>query len=88
MVPIEVAKLSCKEKALVHDRCRNFDSIATKLGTHVGLIRIQIEFINELCGANRSSNTFLQRKYYTIILSRSRNFDPIIGKLGMKIGIV
>ena len=79
MALIEVKRVACnKEKALVHDRGYNFDSIATKLGTQVGLIRIQIEFVNELCGANRSGNTFLQRKH--LILSRIRNFDPIVSK--------
>ena len=59
---IQVTILSYKEKALVHDKGRNFDFIITKFGTHVGLT--QIKFVDELCGANRSGNTFLQRKYY------------------------
>ena len=60
MTPIEGRRLSSKEKALVHDRGRNFDPILIKLGTNVGIIRIQIRFIDELCGTNRSGNTFLQ----------------------------
>ena len=57
-----MTRLSSKEKALVHDRGRNFDPIIPKLGINVGFIKIQIEFVDELCGANRSDNTFLQRK--------------------------
>ena len=84
---IKVARLSSKEKALVHDRGRNFDLIISKLDKNVGFIMIQIEFIDELCGANRSGNTFLQIKYYNP-LYRSRNFVPIISKFGTKVGLV
>ena len=58
----EMAILSSKEKALVHDRGRNFDSIVSKLGMNVGNIKIQIKFVDELCGTNRRGRTFLQRK--------------------------
>ena len=58
MTQKEVPGLSSKEKALVLDRGRNFDLIATKHGTHVGLIKIQVMFIDELCGANWSCRTF------------------------------
>ena len=62
---IEVASLSSKEKALVPDRGRNFELIILKLGINVVFfIKIQIEFIDELCGANRSGNTFLQKILY------------------------
>ena len=64
VVQIEEVRLSLKEKALVLDRDRNFDSIVIKLGTHVGLIKIQIYFVDELCGANRSCRTFLRRKIF------------------------
>ena len=40
VVLIEVVGFSSKEKALVQDRGRNFESINTKLGTNVGLIKI------------------------------------------------
>ena len=73
---IEVAILSYKEKDLVHDLGRNFDPIILKLGTNVGFIKIQIKFVDKLCGVNKIGNTFLQRK--TIKLSRSRNFAPIV----------
>ena len=56
---IEVARLSYTEKALVHDKRHNTDSIVTKFVIHVGFIRIQIEYVDDLCGANRSDNTLL-----------------------------
>ena len=43
-------------------RVRNFDQIVTKLGTHVDLVKIQIDFEDKLYEANRSRRTFLQRK--------------------------
>ena len=61
---IEVTRLSSKEKALVHDRGSNFNFIVTKFGTNVVIIRIQIKFVDELCGVNGSGNIVLQRKYY------------------------
>ena len=48
MAPIGVIILSSKEKALVHDRGRNFDLITTKLYKLVELIKIQIKFVDEL----------------------------------------
>ena len=83
----EVAILSYKEKAWMHDQGRNFDPIIFKLGINVGFIKTHIEFVNELCGVNRSSNTFLQI-INSIILSRSRNFSPIVSKLGINVGLV
>ena len=47
MAPIGLARLYSKEKALGNDRGRNFDSIVTKLGTHIGLVKKQIEFVDE-----------------------------------------
>ena len=47
MTAIRGLELSSKEKAMVHDRGRNFDLNFTKLGTHVGLIKIKIGFIDE-----------------------------------------
>ena len=41
----------------VHDRGCNVDPIIVKLGINIGVIRIQIEFVDELCGANRSVKT-------------------------------
>ena len=59
---IGAAGLSSKEKSGRHTRGRNFDPIVFKIGTHVGLIKPQIKFENELCEANRdagpSSNFF------------------------------
>ena len=58
-----MAGLSSKEEGLVHDiEFLILMTNITKHGTHVGLISLQIEFVNELCGANRSGRTFLQRK--------------------------
>ena len=37
---IEETGLSSNEKALKHSRGRNFDPIVTKLGSHVGLIKL------------------------------------------------
>ena len=34
-----------------HSRGRNFDQTVTKLDEHVGLIKLQIGFKDELCGA-------------------------------------
>ena len=39
---IEEAELSSKEKAKKHSRRRNVHLIVTKLGIHVGLIKIQV----------------------------------------------
>ena len=62
---IEVAILSSfKEKSQMHDRGHNFDPFILKLGLNLGFMKIQIEFEDELCGAHRSGNTFLQIKYY------------------------
>ena len=44
---IEVARLSFKGKALVHDRGRNFDFIVAKFGVYIGFIKKQIEFVDE-----------------------------------------
>ena len=57
-----VIMLSSKEKALVHYRGRNFDTIAIKLDTLVDLVEIQIGFVDELCDTNRRGRTFLQGK--------------------------
>ena len=64
MAQTEVAILSSKEKALVHDRGRNFDSIVSKLGINVGNIKIQVKFEDELCGTNRKGRTSIQRKTF------------------------
>ena len=50
---IRAAGLSSKEKSVRHSKGRNLDPIIFKIGTHVGLIKLQIKFENELCGANR-----------------------------------
>ena len=42
MALIGVIVLSFKEKALVHDRDRNFDPIDNKLGINIGFIEIQM----------------------------------------------
>ena len=63
MASIGVTILSFKEKALIHERGLNFYPIDTKLDTYVSFIKIQIKFVDELFGAIRSGNTFLQRKY-------------------------
>ena len=72
---IGTAGLSSKEKSVRHSRGRNFDPIAFKIGTHLGLIKPQIKFKNKLCGANN----FFCRSY------RGQNFDSIffikLGKL-------
>ena len=62
MAQIGVAILTSIEKALIHDKGRNFDPIDTKLGKNVGFIKIKFEYVDELCGANRSGYTFLQKK--------------------------
>ena len=64
MAQTKVAILSFKEKALVHDRGRNFDSIVSKLGINVGNIKIQVKLIDELCATNRGGRTFLERKSF------------------------
>ena len=64
MAQTEVAILSSKEKALVHDRGRNFDSIVSKLGINVGNIKIQVKFVDELCGTYKRGRTFIQRKSF------------------------
>ena len=46
MTQIGVAILTSIEKALIHDKDRNFDPIDTKLITNVGFIYIQIDFVN------------------------------------------
>ena len=58
---IGVAGLSLKEKNVKYSRGHNFDPIITKLGTNVGLIKLHIEFGDEICGANRIGRTFLER---------------------------
>ena len=45
MAQTEVAILSYKERALVHDEGRNFYSIICKLGTNVPFLKIQIGFV-------------------------------------------
>ena len=45
-----MAILSYKEKARIHDGGRNCDPIIPKLGTYRSR-NIQIEFVDELCGA-------------------------------------
>ena len=64
MAQIGAAGLSLKEKSGRHSRGRNSDPIVFKIGTHVGLIKQQIKFENELCGANTagpSTNFFFIR---------------------------
>ena len=87
MTPIGVIILPSKEKDLVHNRGCNFDLITTKLYTLVQLIKIQIEFVDELYSTNREGRTFLQRKTFET-LYRGRNIDPIVSKLGTKVGLV
>ena len=58
---IEAAGLSSKEKSVWHSIGRNFDPIDFKLVAHTGLIKSQIKFVNELCGANRRGKTFLEK---------------------------
>ena len=48
MAQIGAAGLSSKEKSVRHSRGRNFDPIVFKIGTHVGLIKPQIMFENEV----------------------------------------
>ena len=78
---IEVARLSSKEKALVHDRGRNFDPIVTKLGTNEGVSKIQVEFVDELCGANKKPILSLKD-------GTGRNFDPIVFKHGTEVCLI
>ena len=59
-----MAGVSLKEKALVLDRVCNSDPIITKLCTHVGPKRIQIEFVDELCRLNGKGRTFLRKKTF------------------------
>ena len=61
MTLIGVTGLSLKAKSEKHSRGRNFNPIVTKISTHVGLIKLQIGFRDELCGANRRGKTFLER---------------------------
>ena len=56
--------LFSKQKALVLDRGRNSDPIVTKFGTRVGIMKIQIMFVDELCGAKKGCRTFLHRKSF------------------------
>ena len=67
-------------------RGRNFNLIGTKLCTHIGLIKIQLNCVNKSCGVNRKGRTFFKEK--PLIPSRDRNFDQIITKLGSKVGLV
>ena len=53
VTPIQAPGLSFKEKPLIHDRGRNFYLIVTKFGTQVGLVKIQVEFEDELCRSYR-----------------------------------
>ena len=42
MALIGKAGISSEEKALIHDRDRNFDPIITKFGTQEGLLKLKI----------------------------------------------
>ena len=66
---IGTAGLSSKEKSCRHSIGRNFDQIVLKIVIRVGIIKPQIEFENELCGANRRGRTFLKK------FPRGRNYD-------------
>ena len=55
-----MAGLSSNEKALVLDRGRHFDPIVTKLGTYLGIIKIQIEFVDELYYIDQTTGYFLK----------------------------
>ena len=48
MALIGVAGLSLKEKLVKHSRSHNFELIVTKLSRHVGSIKLQIKFGDEL----------------------------------------
>ena len=56
-----MAGLSLKEKTVKYSRGRNFDPVVTKLGTHVGPLKLQIEFGDELCEINRRGRAFLKK---------------------------
>ena len=70
LITIEVAVFSSKKKAEILSRDRNFNPIAIKLGLHVGLIKIQFEFLNLPCGANRRERTSLPTSLEVIFLIR------------------
>ena len=70
---------------MILDRGRNFDPIVTKLGTHEGLIKVLIKFVDELYRANRSLSYIepigvagLFSKDNILILIRGSNMYPII----------
>ena len=65
--------LSSNKKSYRHSRGPNYDLIVTKIGTHVCIIKLQIKFENELCGANRRGRTFLE--FFVVSRSRGGNFD-------------
>ena len=81
-----MAGLSSRENSCRHSRVCNFDPIVIKLVTHVGLIKPQIKFENELCGANRRDGTFPEKK--SMFLPRGRNIDSIFIKLGILADII
>ena len=63
-----------------HDRSRN-------LGKYVGLIKIQIEFLDEIY-VNAIGEAGLSYKEKHLILSRGRNFDLIVRKLSTQVDLV
>ena len=73
---IGVARLSSKEKTLIHDRGRNFDPIVTKLGTNGGLIKIQTEFVNELCGAKGGARLSFKKTNLSIFCFINWTYGP------------
>ena len=58
--------------------------IVIKLCTNVGLVKMQINFVDKLCGANRQD--FLKEK--TENRPRGRNFDSIVIKLGTLVDVI
>ena len=51
---------------------RNFyPIIATKFGSQVGLLKIQVKFKDELCGSHRSRNTYFQnfKNFIKVVIS-------------------
>ena len=64
----------------------NLDPIITKLSTNVGLVKLQFEFEDKLCGANIRGRTFIniksfetfERSYFITIVTKLRIFVGLI----------
>ena len=72
---IGAAILSSKENTRIISRSPNFAPIVSKFGTKVGLVYILISVKIELYESNRSSITFLQKIFSSILTFWSTIID-------------